>query len=134
MKLRQKGHSGGFLLTLHRRVAQPMHRRCAQPYFWRVCGKASTKLPASPNLACISMPWGVLLVEGVEALDEVAAEGAQRRLLVDLAEADRAVDAQAVLAAVDRDVQLGFQADAAVLVVAQLRLKPCPTNQQAPRS
>ena len=39
MKLRQKGHSGGFLLTLHRRVAQPMHRRCAQPYFWRVCGR-----------------------------------------------------------------------------------------------
>ena len=62
--------------------------------------------------------------EGVEALDEVAAEGAQRRLLVDFAQADGAVDAEPVAAAVDGHVQLSFQADAAVVFLpGQFRLK-----------
>ncbi len=67
---------------------------------------------------------GLGSAEGVEAIDEVAAEGAERRLLVDLAEADGAVDAQLVAAAVDGHVQLSLQADAAVIIVPrQLRLK-----------
>jgi hypothetical protein len=58
-----------------------------------------------------------------KALDEVAAEGAERRLLVHLAQPDGAVDAEAVRAARHAHVRLGFQADAAVLVIAQLRLE-----------
>lgn len=59
----------------------------------------------------------------VEPLNEVAAERAERWLLVDLAQADGAVDAEAVVAAVHGHVQLSFQADAAVVVV--VRLKAC---------
>ena len=70
---------------------------------------------------CGSLAGGA---EDVEALDEVAAEGAERRLLVDLAQADGAVDAQPVAAPVEGHIQLSFQADAAVVVLpGQFRLE-----------
>ncbi len=49
---------------------------------------------------------------GGEALDVRAAEGAERRLLAELAQAQRAVDAEPVAAAAHRHVQRLVQADA----------------------
>ena len=48
MKLRQKGHSGGFLVTSQRRMAQSMHRWCSQPWT-ETSSSASRQMPQSSS-------------------------------------------------------------------------------------
>lgn len=56
----------------------------------------------------------------MEAADQVAAEGAEGRLLAELAQLEGAVGAQPVIAAVDGDVRRQIEADAAVVVLVVL--------------
>lgn len=50
MWARQKGHSGGFLLTSHRRVAQGRHSLCRQDLMPTSCG-SSRQMPHSGSSA-----------------------------------------------------------------------------------
>lgn len=59
-----------------------------------------------------------LVAQPMEALNEVAAEGAQRRLLGHLTQPDGAVYAQAVIASVDSDIMVTLQAYPTVAVIA----------------
>lgn len=56
----------------------------------------------------------------MEAANQVAAEGAERRLLADLAQLEGTVGAQPVVASVDGDVRWHVEANAAVVVLVVL--------------
>ena len=78
----------------------------------RIPGDSGAPAGRAPGRARSALARRAVRGAGGEALDVRAAEGAERRLLAELAQAQRAVDAEPVAAAAHRHVQRLVQADA----------------------